>query len=160
MEVIAPSSTTDSERRAIARFSSRRTADTVLIVLFLAGLWAPLLGVRMGRHGWDIETRHENRGLAQVPTLLRAKELHINSRRARLKALVKFPGEFKYYVSDHFGFRNLLIRSHGELMVKGLGVTSNHAVILGKEGWLYLANDGSLEDWRNIDLFTSDDLNA
>lgn len=158
MEVIAPSYTTDSKRSTRTRFSGRRTADTVLVALFLAGIYAPLLGVQRGRHGWDIETRHENRGFAKAPMLLRAGELHLNSPRARLKALLKFPGESKYYVSDHYGFRNLLIRSHGELMVNGLGVTSNHAVILGKEGWLYLANDGSLEDWRNIDLFTSDDL--
>jgi hypothetical protein len=45
-------------------------------------------------------------------------------------------------------------------MVRGLGVTSNPSVILGKDEWLYLANDGSLEDWRNIDPFTSAQLES
>ena len=136
----------------------RRATDALLVGLFLIGVFAPLIGVRIGRHGWDIAERAENRRMVAAPSLLRLRELHIDSARGRLKALAKFPGEFKYYFSDHFGFRSLLIRTHGLLMVNGLGVTSNPAVILGKDGWLYLGNDGSLEDWRNIDPFSPADL--
>lgn len=138
--------------------SIRRGSDALLVALFLAGLWLPLVGVRLGGHGWDISARAENRSMAAVPTALRTKDAHITSARAKLKALAKFPGEFKYYLSDHFGFRSLLIRAHGLLMVKALGVTSNPAVILGKEGWLYLGNDGSTEDWRNLEPFTAREL--
>jgi len=137
----------------------RRAADAVLVLLFLAGLWIPLLGVHLGRHGWDISTaRAENRRMAAMPLALRLKEAHVTLPKAKLKAFAKLPGDFKYYLSDHFGFRSLLIRAHGLLMVKGLGVTSNPAVILGKQGWLYLGNDGSTEDWRNLEPFTSQEL--
>ena len=159
MEAIAHSSTTASERAGERVARVRRASDAALVVLFLAGLWLPLLGVQLGHHGWDIAAaRAENRRMAAVPTLLRLRDAHVTSTKGKLKALATFPGQFKYYLSDHFGFRSLLIRLHGTLMVKGLGVTSNPAVILGKDGWLYLGNDGSLEDWRNIDPFTPDEL--
>src|SRR5581483_11045214 len=166
MEATARSSTIASERpappmpppSAQSGAKLRRAADVLLVVLFIAALFAPLAGVKIGSHGWDIAQRAENRHMVDEPSLLRLRELHITSTKAKLKALARFPGEFKYYFSDHFGFRSLLIRTHGLLMVKGLGVTSNPSVILGKEGWLYLANDGSLEDWRNIDPFTPAEL--
>lgn len=167
MEAIARSSTIASERPAPQtppgagpRAKARRATDGLLVVLFVAGIVAPLVGVRIGNHGWDIAQRAENRRMMNEPSLLRLGELHINTAKGRLKALLKFPGEFKYYFSDHFGFRSLLIRTHGLMMVEGLGVTSNPAVILGKDGWLYLANDGSLEDWRNIDPFNEAELES
>ena len=160
MEVIAPSSTTASEPVSADRTKLRRGTDVLLVVLFLAGLWLPLLGVRIGNRGWDIASRAENRSMAPEPTLLRLKAAHVTTIAGKLKALARFPGQFKYYLSDHFGFRSLLIRAHGTIMVEGLGVTSNPAVILGKWGWLYLANDNSLEDWRNIDPFTPQELEA
>lgn len=158
MEVIAPSSTTASDRAASARQSLRRGFAAAVVALFLAGISLPLLGVRIGNHGWDVAAPAENRRLSAEPTLLTLRQSHVHGAKATLKAVAKFPGQFKYYLADHFGFRNLLIRAHGLLMVRGLGVTSNPAVILGKDGWLYLANDGSLEDWRNLDPFKLHDL--
>src|SRR5579872_3110098 len=108
MEATARSSTIDSEPRAASRSGARRTADAVLVLLFLAGLWVPLLGVHLGRHGWDLSTaRAENRRMAAVPLALRMNDAHLTSRKAKLKAIAKLPGEFKYYLSDHFGFRSL-----------------------------------------------------
>lgn len=168
MEAIARSSTIASERPgpealppdAGPRAKVRRATDLLLVVLFVGAIFAPLVGVKIGRHGWDIAQRAENRRMVAEPSLLRMRELHVNTTKQRLKALAKFPGEFKYYFSDHFGFRSLLIRTHGLMMVKGLGVTSNPSVILGKDGWLYLAGDKSLEDWRNIDPFTPAELES
>ena len=168
MEAIARSSTTASNLPAPhvppydagPRAKVRRAADFVLVVFFIAAIFAPLVGVKVGRHGWDISQRAENRRMIAEPSLLRMREQHITTTKGQLKALAKFPGEFKYYFSDHFGFRSLLIRTHGLMMVRGLGVTSNPSVILGMDEWLYLANDGSLEDWRNIDPFTSAQLES
>jgi alginate O-acetyltransferase complex protein AlgJ len=168
MEAIARSSTIASERLgpealpadAGPRAKVRRATDLILVVLFLGAIFAPLVGVKIGRHGWDIAQRAENRRMVAEPSLLRTRELHIATTKGKLKAMAKFPGEFKYYFSDHFGFRSLLIRTHGLMMVEGLGVTSNPSVILGKNGWLYLASDNSLEDWRNIDPFTPAELES
>ena len=165
MEVIAPSSTTDSNRTASgilrgspdARTRLRRVADAALVILFVAGLCAPLIGVRIGSHGWDAASRADRRK-SELPVLLRLKNAHITTPVGKLKAAAKFPGQFKYYLADHFGFRNLLIRLHGLTMVKGLGVTSNSKVVLGQHGWLFLADEGSLEDYRHTDPMTPERL--
>jgi hypothetical protein len=128
-------------------------------LLFLVGLCAPLIGVQIGRHGWDIASRADKRKSPE-PQLLRLKEAHVTGVKGKLKAVAKFPGEFKYYLSDHFGFRNALILMHGTLMVDGLGVTSNPSVVLGKDGWLFLANEGSLDDYRHTDPMPPQQLQA
>ena len=159
MEVIAPSSTTASDLRTarISRTRSRRAIDALLVVIFLAGICAPLLGVQLGRHRWDIESLADRRK-TPVPELLERGSPESAAAWGKLRALAHFPGQFKYYLSDHFGFRNLLIQLHGRLMVQGLGVTSNQSVILGKDGWLFLANEGSLDDYRHADPFTPEKL--
>jgi hypothetical protein len=131
----------------------------VLVALFLVGLCAPLIGVQIGKHSWDIASRADKRK-SPAPLLLQLDEAHVISNRDKLKAVAKFPGDFKYYLSDHFGFRNMLIRLHGTLMVNALGVTSNPAVVLGKDGWLFLANEGSLDDYRHTDPMTPQQLEA
>jgi hypothetical protein len=160
MEVIAPSSTTASNRAvAVSRTRSRRATDALLVAIFLAGICAPLLGVQLGGHGWDISSLADRRKTA-APLLLQRGSPALATTRGKLKALAKFPGQFKYYLSDHFGFRNLLIQLHGRVMVQGVGVTSNQSVILGNDGWLFLANEGSLDDYRHDDPFTSDELES
>jgi len=129
------------------------------VAIFLAGICAPLFGVRLGNHGWDVGLLADRRKNAE-PLLLRMHEAHVSGPVATMKAAAKFPGQFKYYLSDHFGFRNLLIQLHGMLMVEGLGVTSNQSVVLGKDGWLFLASEGSLDDYRHANPFTKAELES
>lgn len=160
MEVIAPSSTTDSDRSIRAsRTQSRRIADALLVALFLAGIIAPLLGLRIGSHGWDTGLLADRRQHT-LPELLQRGVPELATGRGKVTAWTRFPGQFKYYLSDHFGFRNLLIQLHGELMVNGLGVTSNQSVVLGKDGWLFLASEGSLDDYRHANPFTKAELES
>src|SRR5579859_956759 len=164
MEVIARSSTTASEpsasepRVAARPLSIRRATDALLVVLFVAGIALPLLGIKFRGHGWDIAARGENRKLAAEPRLFHLAENGPVTTKARISGLAHLPGEFKAYLGDHFGFRNLLIKLHGILMVEGLHTTSTHMVELGKDGWLYLANDGSIEDYRNLEPWTDEEL--
>jgi alginate O-acetyltransferase complex protein AlgJ len=165
MEVIAPSSITASERAASnapaaapdARTRARRITDVMLIAIFCAGLCLPLIGVSIGSHGWDTASRADRRK-SDLPVLLGLREARITTPAGKLKAVAKFPGQFKYYLADHFGFRNLLIRLHGLTMVKGLGVTSSSKVVLGQDGWLFLADEGSLEDYRHTDPMSPEQL--
>lgn len=140
-----------------SRARSRRGTDALLVVVFLVGICAPLLGVQLGHHRWDIESLADRRK-NPLPELLEHGTPVLSTGKGKIKALAHFPGQFKYYLSDHFGFRNLLIQLHGRLMVQGLGVTSNQSVILGKDGWLFLANEGSLDDYRHADPFTPEKL--
>lgn len=160
MEAIAPLSTTDSDRvTAVSRTRTRRIADALLVLVFLVGICAPLVGVRVGSRGWDIGSLADKRKNVE-PVLFQGTAAMGATPRAKIKAIAQFPGQFKYYFFDHFGFRNLLIRLHGTLMVDGLHVTSNQSVLLGKDGWLFLANEGSLDDYRHADPFTSAELES
>src|SRR5258708_4980205 len=145
------------------RPSLLRAQQLLIVAGFLVSLWVPLIGMQgtpiNHRQGWDLAAaRAENRNLAQRPGLLShvralihrssgstdariAKSTPQLGRKQHLKALLKFPGDFKYFFSDHFGFRSTLIRWHGLLKVRGLGVTSNPSVVLGKDGWLFLAGE-------------------
>src|SRR3954452_10436817 len=101
MEVIAPSSTTASEPRAAARpVSIRRATDALLVMLFVAGIAIPLVGVKFRHWGWDIAPRGENRKLADEPRILHLGEEGPVTNKARLLALAHFPGDFKKYVED------------------------------------------------------------
>jgi hypothetical protein len=144
---------------AVSRARTRRVADALLVLMFLAGICAPLIGVRVGAHGWDIGSLADRKKTIE-PVLFQSGAAMGATTGAKIKAVAQFPGQFKYYFFDHFGFRNLLVRLHGMLMVNGLHVTSNQSVLLGKDGWLFLANEGSLDDYRHADPFTPAEMES
>ncbi len=59
-----------------------------------------------------------------------------------------YPDKFEAYYNDHFGFRNLLIRTHGYLMYDIFNETGNDQVLSGKKGWLYFTNNWLFEDYE------------
>jgi alginate O-acetyltransferase complex protein AlgJ len=61
-----------------------------------------------------------------------------------------FPGRLRLYLQRTFGLRGALVRGHGLLKVRGLGVSSSPNVLLGKQGWLYLASEHSLDGYRRL----------
>lgn len=123
-----------------------RAANVVLVVLFLAAIWAP-----MTIHLFGIPTSQlaENRVRAARPTL--------EFDRA---ALTTYPGRFEAYFNDCFGLRDQLIRWHNVMLVQGLGVSSSSSVMLGRAGWLYLSSESSVEDYRRSRPFTREELEA
>jgi hypothetical protein len=119
--------------------------DGVLIILFIAAICLPVLGMTF-HLGAKPETT-ENRQLATFPPI----SLDAN-------VLATFPGRFKDYFNDHFGFRNTLIRWQAIMKVKWLGVSSSPLVILGKDGWLFYADEYSVDGHRAVPLFTEKQL--
>ncbi len=77
-----------------------------------------------------------------------------------LRSAAAFPGAFKWYFTQRFGFREALIRMHGKLKVGWLGTSSNRQVVLGREGWLYATDDQALDDHRGVRPFTKGELDA
>ena len=51
------------------------------------------------------------------------------------------PG-FGAWFDDHFGFRSTLVRWYGESRLFGLGVSPSAAVVKGRDGWFFYADDG------------------
>ena len=56
------------------------------------------------------------------------------------------------WFGDHFGFRSPLVRWYGESRLFGLGVSPSAAVVVGRDGWFYYADDKAVEDYANVEL--------
>ncbi len=54
-------------------------------------------------------------------------------------ALDAFPARFEAAFNDRFGFRAPLVAWQSRVKVRALGVPSTPGVVLGRDGWLYLA---------------------
>jgi hypothetical protein len=137
----------------MSRLGSRfcRIEDGVLTGIFIVALCLPALG--MVFHLGVMTPEQENRRLTPFPALSR-----------KPADLLAFPAKFGDYFKDHFGFRQTLIRWQAIAQVKVFGVSTSPSVILGKDGWLFLAGDDSdkgeqlrrpftqnqLEYWRKV----------
>lgn len=113
--------------------------------MFGLGIWLPLLAT-FGASTSDRFNTYEKRKLADFP-LLRFNEDGFN----------KFPTEFSKYFDDNFGMRGKLIYIHNYIKWAVLGVSPTQRAIVGKNGWLYLA-DGTIADYRNDQPFTEAEL--
>jgi alginate O-acetyltransferase complex protein AlgJ len=58
------------------------------------------------------------------------------------------------WFGDHFGFRSTLVRWYGETRLFGLGVSPSTAVVVGRDGWFFYADDKAVEDYANVELIT------
>lgn len=62
------------------------------------------------------------------------------------------------WFSDHFEFRNALIRANSRLRNRGLHSPSSPAVVFGADGWLYYTSDSSLWFARRANPFSTGEL--
>jgi hypothetical protein len=72
----------------------------------------------------------ENRQLAVIPKLP-----------ADATAFNRFPADLNDFFNDHFGFRRVLLQTHGRIMVQILKTSPNPQVILGSDHWLFFEPD-------------------
>ena len=110
-----------------------RAASRILTFVFLAIISLPLAGNLMGFDGADPTI--ENREMTAWPEF-----------DATPAALRNLPSGLTAWFSDHFAFRARLIRWNAAIKVFVLNTSSSSDVILGNNGWLFYAGDGSLED--------------
>jgi alginate O-acetyltransferase complex protein AlgJ len=113
-----------------------RFFNLTLVAGFLIVIALPLAANIAGKDGGDQEA--ENRDLATFPTFERTWE-----------SAVAWPSGLDEWFQDHFGFRSTLVRWYGESRYYGLHVSPSAPVVRGKDGWLYYADDGGLDDYTN-----------
>ena len=91
----------------------------------------------------------EKRQLAPRPELPRS-----------LQSVAELPKDFDAYLGDHFGFRSLLLRLHARATVCWLGVATapNVEILVGRQGRLFYAGDGSLAYIEGQNLFAEGDI--
>jgi hypothetical protein len=112
----------------------RRFSQLLLVVGFLAALVLPLSQNLRGIDGADAEA--ENRTLAAWPTL-----------DGTWISVTAFAPGVDTWFQDHFGYRARLIKWYGLSRYFGLGVSPSTDVLIGKNDWLFYAEDGGLDDF-------------
>ncbi len=100
----------------------------LVALFFVVAIAAPGIAVLLHLGGGTLE--HEKRALAVWPSL---------GQLARTPT--RFAGEFEKAFVDRFGGRDALIALHHAALVSIFGVSPVPDVILGREGWLFLAED-------------------
>jgi hypothetical protein len=116
-----------------------------LVVVFLVLIGLPLAVNVAGRDGADAAA--ENRELAPFPRL-----------DGTVDSVASFGNRFGHWFEDHFGFRAALVRWYGESRLFGLGVSPTTAVINGRDGWFFYADDKAIEDYVSDDLMTPEEI--
>jgi hypothetical protein len=66
----------------------------------------------------------------------------------RARSIAKRVQVIKNRFATRFALRQPLIKVAGVIKVEALGVTSSTSVVLGADGWLFFADDGSLDIFR------------
>lgn len=70
--------------------------------------------------------------------------------RGGLRGIASFPGQFKYWFGENFGFRQAFIRVHGKTKAGIFKTSPSKKVLLGQDGWLYYLDERVFEDYRNL----------
>jgi alginate O-acetyltransferase complex protein AlgJ len=119
--------------------------ERTLIVLFIAVLWIPLAGMALDLDRDD--PSDENRTPAAWPALT-----------WDWRSFREMPEGLTRYFEDHFAFRQRLVRWQAAARLRAFGVSSSDAVINGRDGWLFYADDGALDDYAEAPPFTDAEL--
>ena len=128
--------------------SKTKIYSKLLVLTFLASLALPGILAML-----PIETANrfinENRRLSPFPDIKMAA-----------KAIEQFPRGFERYFDDHFQLRDYLILGYNWIKIRIWKRSSNQKVIIGGDGWLFLAGDRVLEDFLSMNLFSIEQLEA
>ena len=127
--------------------SPRRTGQFVLIAAFLVILYLPIAGLVIRPYEPQLHTGWQESENQPFPELA-----------WQVSSILSFPKGFGQYFQYHFGFRQNLIRWHTKLVGEALGKSSSQRVLEGKDGWLFLGESGTVEDYRGLLPFTPQQL--
>lgn len=123
----------------------QRGWEGVLIAVFVLAIAVPGLATLAGVDREIIDG--ENRPLTPFPALALDAET--------LRAL---PDGFTRYFEDHFAFRARLVEWQAAFRLHYLHVSPAASVIAGRDGWLFYAEDGSVEDYISAVPLSADEL--
>ncbi|MGE4607060.1 MAG: hypothetical protein AAEJ52_10000 [Myxococcota bacterium] len=124
-----------------------RLYRTGVLTVFLALAWAPLLGGLVGV-GSDVAPV-EFRRPAASPRFPDS-----------WKSLRDLPGDMEAYLEDGFGFRAQLVTANS-LLHLAIGVSASDRYLVGRDGWFFNRKaDNVLAQYRGIDAFETDELDA
>ncbi|MFH1999347.1 MAG: hypothetical protein ABIK28_06685, partial [Planctomycetota bacterium] len=124
---------------------SWKWANLIVSALFALLIWLPLCDSIFG-----LDPTPEHQGARKSPQ----PELHLTR-----TSINQFPEKFESFYNTQFGFRNTLITLQNLLKVYVLHAYISGDVVIGKDGWLFLDQNQSLEGYRGtLPLFTTAEL--
>jgi alginate O-acetyltransferase complex protein AlgJ len=113
--------------RVVDAARRRCSGESVLAVVFMACLVSPLVYGGIG--GPEIFQNTANRDLAAWPTVRNVSDA------------LAVPERLTDYYADRFGLRDVMLHWWQVLLVKGLSISSEATVVVGKDGWYYYTDD-------------------
>src|ERR1035437_10007764 len=125
--------------------TSMRWVNVVLIGLFTAMLWLPVLDA-FCHIDWT-RPRNENRAMAVFPKP--PTDWH---------GLQVYVGGLEAYFNDHFGFRKCLVQWNNRFRTSLFKDNNTRDVLIGKDGWLFYTMGDSIDHYRGVLQFTPERL--
>jgi len=127
-------------------FSFKKWEAVVTGLLFIAAISLPSLWHFLKPDREVAAT--EGRKLAEFPTM----------RKVKWKYVQKWPAKFEAWYNDHFGGRSDLLALSSFLKIHVFKTSPTKDVVIGKDGWLFFAGDGALENHLGLKRFTDAEL--
>ncbi len=137
-----------SSERTTPHSAARPVVDWLTILAFLVAIAAPSMD-QLVRADAARGPAPELREAAPKPDLP-----------GDLQSLTAYPARYDEHYKDTFGLRDVLLRGHSIVKLFAYGVTPTDQVIVGREGWLYYSGDRSVEVYRGLAPFTTEELEA
>ncbi len=129
----------------LSMMKSGRLTQIIVTVSFLVMLAAPhIMEFAVGRAS---TASVEKRAMAKRP------DSHLI-----LESFSDYAGQFEKYYNDSFGLRDSLIRWNNLLRLWIFDESPVRGVRLGREGWLFYANEWALEDYENVMPYKPEEL--
>jgi len=123
-----------------------KTANVVLIILFVALIWLPTIDTLFSID--DAPRLSENRAMATKPVF------------TGLANTKEYLAGLELYFNDHFGYRKMFVRMQSSWKRKLFGETSVSVAMIGRDGWLYTTVNRMIENYTGLSRFTVEDLAA
>lgn len=120
----------------------KKKFDIAFIAVFITLCLLPLLFMWTSKDTSETEKRE----LSEFPSLI--VEGKINS---------GFSTQFDTWISEHMGFRTLLVNLQSGMKSNIFGESAEDAIILGKKGWLYYSQ--TVNDYCNIATLSERNIN-
>lgn len=117
-----------------------------VVMLFLVAVLVPGLGLAIGADSQGV-SEAEMRELATFPEWAWS-----------VPEATAWPARFRTFFEDRFTFRGRLLTWRTNFLWHRLGSPPSSAVIPGKEGWLFYAIDGGMEDYARTEPATDAEL--
>lgn len=122
-----------------------KTTQLALVASFLVLLMVPHFVELSGKRAGSASV--ENRKMGEMP---RGNLL--------LSSFPDYATQFEKYYGDSFGLRDKLIRWNNRLRLFLFGESPISGVRVGRDGWLFYANESELQEYENVIPYKMEDL--